>query len=125
MTSATALQLRKQRRELSERMSACLSSTSPSALAEWRALDVQQDKLGQEIQRIEQDILERAESAANGNHRFERPKVGDEYAERTVSPAEQVRSTDQYRRDFFTWVRTGRESAEMRALGDASAAQGG
>jgi HK97 family phage major capsid protein len=119
MSAATVLSLRKQRRELSERMSACLNSTSPSALAEWRALDAQQDKLGQEIQRIEQDILERAESVANGNHRFERPNVG-EHNDRALSRT----ASASYKRDFEVWIRTGKESAEMRALGDASGAPG-
>ena len=119
MSAATALFLRKQRRELSERMSACLDSKSPSAMAEWRALDAQQDKLGQEIQRIEQDILERAESVANSHHRFERPNVG-EHNDRALSRT----ASASYKRDFDVWLRTGKESAEMRALGDASGAPG-
>ena len=112
-TAATALQLRKQRRALAEKMGVLLDSKEPGAMVEWKALMGQADNLGLQIERIESDILERADSMTNNHRNLDRPNVGDiEVSEQTQTPHMAARSTLGYKREFDAWLRTGERGAD-------------
>ena len=117
--SSKALELRQERHAISSRMNAALEKND---LTEWRKLDAIQDQMRGRIEAIERQTelnahLDRVENS-------ERPNVNDETNHRTLSHSEQVRSTPQYKRDFDIFLRTGQQTPEMRALGDAVGADG-
>jgi HK97 family phage major capsid protein len=142
MSAATALQLRKQRKEIVGRMDALLDSTEPTAMAEWKALRQRADKFGDEITTLEQHILERAESLGGGARNRELPAIaGGSYIadpfmdqrefvsgeQRDLARIAEIRSSHAYAADFDNYLRTGEVSArqrELRAIGAASGADG-
>ena len=117
MSAATALQLRKQRRAIADKMATVLDSNTPSAMVEWKALAGQADALGRQIESIESDILERADSMTRNHRNFERPNVGEiELSEQAETPHMAARSTSGYKREFDAWLRTGERGAELRDI---------
>ena len=117
MSVTQALSLRKQRRDIHGKMSTLLDSGSPSSMTEWRALDQQQSKLGLEIEKIESDILQRAESQlSNGGAHYSRPNIGTEEFSAEPDARMQARSTSSYAREFNSWLRGGGKGPELRAL---------
>ena len=117
MSAATALQLRKQRRALADKMATVLDSNTPSAMVEWKALAGQADALGRQIESIESDILERADSMTRNHRNFERPNVGEiELSEQAETPHMAARSTSGYKREFDAWLRTDERGTELRDI---------
>lgn len=122
-----ALELRAERHAISLEMGKALELGTPDAMARWKELDSQQ-----EAKRVTIDAIERQESlekelAAVRN--AERPNVGAVLAAATTPQARllALRSTDSYKKEFETYIRTGKMSAAMeetRALGAASGADG-
>lgn len=116
-----SLRLRAERKAISEQMRTLLGSTSTGAAEQWRTLDAAQEALRVRIETVEQDGIER--DLSNNNHNRELPNIGHEDT-RELTRSQQIRSTPQYKRDFDHWLRTGEKSAEMRAIGAATGADG-
>jgi HK97 family phage major capsid protein len=99
------LELRQERHAISLEMNKALELGTPEAMSNWKALDEKQEAL-----RV-------------------RPNVTTEADLPTAPHARMLalRSTEQYKKDFETYIRTGRMSAAMeetRALGAATGADG-
>jgi HK97 family phage major capsid protein len=98
-----AIDLRKERHAISLKMREVLSSTAPDALAQWKALDAQQEMLRARI-----DDLERNDAS--------RPFIESSAYERSsLTDAESRAASPEYRKAFKEWARTG-DSGEKRAL---------
>jgi HK97 family phage major capsid protein len=111
-----AIRLRAERKQISEQMRNLLTSTSPNAAEQWRALDTAQEAMRVRIEAIEQDGIEKDLSTANRSS-FQLPNVGSGYEDqRTLSPQDEARSTLEYKKAFLTLARTGKETFETRAL---------
>jgi HK97 family phage major capsid protein len=121
------LELRAERHAISLQMRDVMKSKAPDAAAKWQELDDRQEALRTTIEQAEhkkQVALDR--DLAQVLHPG-RPNIGNEldYGEgRTLTPNQEARSTQAYAKDFETWLHTGERSAEMRAIGGATGADG-
>jgi HK97 family phage major capsid protein len=114
-----AQELRVDRHRLSVDMNAALDKND---LTEWKRLDGIQDGLRMQIEAIERSANLDKEMRTVPN--AERPNIGDPESYSVLTPSQQARSTASYKASFDSFLRTGERNAELRALGDASGAQG-
>ncbi len=115
-----SLSMRRDRAALVREMHTLANSTAPADAQRWAQLNAQQETLRVQIENIE--ATSRLQTELDQVRNAERPNIitpGD----RAATPTEQLfalRSTESYKRDFETYIRTGRMSQEMeetRALG--------
>ena len=124
---STSLSLRQDRFAIVQEMRTLANSTSPADASRWKELNAKQDALRVQIENDERTTLLETELSQVRN--AERPNVGMELASATTPAARllALRSSESYKKDFETYIRTGRMSAQMdetRALGAASGADG-
>ena len=123
-----SLQLRQDRFAIVQEMRTLANSTKPADASRWKELDAKQEALRVQIENDERTSTLEKELAQVRN--AERPNISYPGNERAANPQAQalaIRSTDSYKADFETFIRTGRMSAAMeeaRALGAASGADG-
>ena len=110
-----SLRLRAERKQIAETMRSLLNSTSPNAAEQWHKLDEAQEELRKKIEAIETDGIERDLSTTKIDRQRPNPNSGYE-DQRSLTPQEEVRSSLEYRKAFETFIRTGKESYETRAL---------
>ncbi len=120
---STSLELRQQRHAISLEMRKLCNSTSPADASRWKELDAKQEALRLQIEQTERTDSLETELAQVRN--AERPNVGATLPLGTTPEARllALRSTDSYKQEFETYIRTGRMSPallETRALGAAS-----
>src|SRR5580698_3345937 len=108
-----SLRLRAERKQIAEQMRGLLTSTSPNAAEQWRKLDTVQEELDKQIKSIEQDGIERD---LLNTRDIQRPGLGEDDPNRTLTRAEEIRSTREYRKQFASWLGGGEKSQEMRDL---------
>lgn len=116
-----SIRLRQERASLVELMKPLASSKSPADAQRWAQLDREQEALRARIVTAEQSNLDDEMSQVRN---VQRPNINSDFEGRTLSPSQEIRSTAQYKRDFDTWLRTGQQSPEMRAIGAAVGADG-
>jgi HK97 family phage major capsid protein len=120
---ASALEMRAKRHDISLKMRELLSSTAPSAQAEWKALDEQQE--GWRVKIEAQERQTGLETELNSVRGVPRPRIGnEEELSQMATPDLLRRSAPSFKRDFDVYLRTGVQSAEIRALGAAAGADG-
>ncbi|MGA7968080.1 MAG: phage major capsid protein [Terriglobales bacterium] len=121
------LSLRQDRFAIVQEMRTLANSTKPADAARWKQLDAQQEQLRVQIENDERTSSLEKELAQVRN--AERPNIHVP-GERAATAPERIfaiRSQDSYKKDFETYIRTGRMSEDMeecRALGAASGADG-
>jgi HK97 family phage major capsid protein len=116
-----SLRLRAERKQIAEQMRGLLTSTSPNAAEQWRKLDTVQEELDKQIKSIEQDGIERD---LLNTRDIQRPGLGEDDPNRTLTRAEEIRSTREYRKQFASWLGGGEKSQEMRDLESISSTGG-
>jgi HK97 family phage major capsid protein len=114
-----ATELRTERHAVSLRMNEALEKNN---MVEWRRLDGVQDGMRLQIEAIERQS--ELNTYMNTVPNSERPNVGTEHEQSSLSPNQQARSTASYKASFENWLRTGERNAELRAIGAASGADG-
>src|SRR5713226_3004265 len=116
--------LRQDRFKLKQELDAIASKTDAASIARFKELYAKQDELRVAIEQIES--VAQLDKELSEVRNAERPNVGNAYGNPQARSLA-IRSTESYKADFETYVRTGRMSeqmselgAEMRALGAAS-----
>lgn len=118
MSAATVAQLRNQYRGLTQQMSALLDKATPDAMAQWKVLEVNADKIADEISTLSQHIIERAESVGNrGRASLDLPPIaGGIDTSRNLESWEIESSSADYARDFRHWTKGGNAPRSLVSL---------
>lgn len=115
-----SLELRQERAALVREMVTLSQANDAASQNRWRELDAQQESM-----RVQIDQSERASALnteLNTVRNAERPNIdSSEYDGRTLTASEELRSTAEYKRDFDTYLRTGKQT---RAIGAATGSDG-
>jgi HK97 family phage major capsid protein len=118
MSAATLAQLRNQYRGLTQQMSALLDKATPDAMAQWKVLEVNADKIADEISTLSQHIIERAESVGNrGRASLDLPPIaGGIDTSRNLESWEIESSSADYARAFRNWTKGGASPRPLVSL---------
>ncbi len=121
------LEMRQERFAIVAEMRTLANSSSPADASRWKVLNDKQEALRVAIENSERTAS--IEKELNQVRNAERPNPSSAYgnASPSLSRVQQIRSSEQYKQEFETYIRTGKTSEhleEMRAIGAATGADG-
>jgi HK97 family phage major capsid protein len=127
----TAQEMRLDRSSIVREMHTLANSTAPADASRWKELNEKQERLRVSIENTERtEALDKELSQVRNAERPNVPGNGYGELETATTPwarALAIRSSESYKREFETYIRTGKTSQhleEMRAIGAASGADG-
>jgi HK97 family phage major capsid protein len=116
------LELRQERAAIVREMVSLSASAEPADISRWKQLDSTQERMRVQIEQVERSAGLDADMQEVRNPGGHRPNLGNELNEAT--PDLLRRSAPSFKRDFDVYLRTGVQSAEIRALGAGTGADG-